>query len=120
MQDCNCGAQDRAEHRPHARNCAVYQKSKSKKRKPKYKGDCNCGQPHGQHAKTCTIYSRARRLVAHLCCMHPSEIDGDELRKAAFSARRKDTRYWDAMANANQLDGNVPYYSCVAIVYHRG
>lgn len=26
MNDCNCGAQDRPDHRPHTDDCAVYQK----------------------------------------------------------------------------------------------
>lgn len=61
-----------------------------------------------------------RRLldrVAQLLKMRPEEVDPQRLQRAISSVNRKDQDYYDALANADQLHGNIPFEVAVALVY---
>ncbi len=65
--------------------------------------------------RTVTEVSAAR--VAHLLRYSPDQIDLDRLRRAQNAVTRETRDYWDALANSNQLHGNIPLSVAVAITY---
>ena len=59
-----------------------------------------------------------KRRVSQLLRIPESKINDHRLRCAIRSATTKDQTYWDALANNDQLDGNIPFECCVAMCYH--
>lgn len=58
-----------------------------------------------------------QQRTARLLCVDPHTIDREVHAEACRHVLFKTSAYWDAMTSTNQLDGNVPHASCVAIVY---
>ena len=56
-------------------------------------------------------------LTAHLLREPPESIDRAALKAARRAVSMETTDLWDALANANQIQGNIPRSVAVAIVY---